>query len=202
MEAANLTSGRVFRPVHKIGKAWGEGLTEKAVWHVVREYAAKAGTDKLAPHDLRRTCARLCHAAGGELEHIQFLLGYVSIQLTERYLAASSEFVTLSTTKLASSRLTEATTVCVRLADQLLVETSGSVRVARRFSQEPAMSFPVFTALRLMRSSRCRRERRSAALVLGGRQWSVADSLCHGDFSVGQFPVKLEAIDDSVGPGH
>ena len=42
--------------------------------------------DKLAPHDLRRTCARLCYAAGGELEQIQFLLGHVSIQTTERYL--------------------------------------------------------------------------------------------------------------------
>jgi hypothetical protein len=26
-------------------------------------------------HDLRRTCARLCHVAGGELEQFQFLLG-------------------------------------------------------------------------------------------------------------------------------
>ena len=69
-----------------MGKTWGERLTEKAVWHVVREYAAKAGVDKLAPHDLRRTCARLCHAAGGELEQIQFLLGHISIQTTERYL--------------------------------------------------------------------------------------------------------------------
>jgi integrase len=40
----------------------------------------------LAPHDLRRTCARLCHRAGGELEQIQFLLGHVSIETTERYL--------------------------------------------------------------------------------------------------------------------
>ncbi|MGE5243218.1 MAG: hypothetical protein ACM3SQ_03215 [Betaproteobacteria bacterium] len=37
------------------------------------------------PHDLRRTCARLCHLAGGELDQIQVLLGDVSIQTTERY---------------------------------------------------------------------------------------------------------------------
>jgi len=37
-----------------MGKTWGERLTEKSVWHVVRECAAKAGIDKLAPHDLRR----------------------------------------------------------------------------------------------------------------------------------------------------
>ena len=61
-------------------------MTEKVVWHVIRQYARKAGIDKLAPHDLRRTCARLCHQAGGELDQIQFLLGHVSVQTTERYL--------------------------------------------------------------------------------------------------------------------
>jgi site-specific recombinase XerD len=86
LQAAKLTAGKLFRRVNKNGKACGEGLTEKAVWHVVREYARKAGIEKFAPHDLRRTCARLCHAAGGELEQIQFLLGHVSIQTTERYL--------------------------------------------------------------------------------------------------------------------
>jgi site-specific recombinase XerD len=60
-----------------------EGLTEKAVWNVVREHAQRAGIERLAPHDLRRTCARLCYASGGELEQIQFLLGHVSIQTTE-----------------------------------------------------------------------------------------------------------------------
>jgi len=35
---------------------------------------------KLAPHDLRRTCARLCHASGGESEQIQFLLGHVTLE--------------------------------------------------------------------------------------------------------------------------
>ena len=56
------------------------------LWDVVRAAAVRAGIEKLAPHDLRRTCARLCHLAGGELDQIQFLLGHVSIQTTERYL--------------------------------------------------------------------------------------------------------------------
>jgi site-specific recombinase XerD len=69
-----------------VGRIWGEGLTEKAVWHVVKEFAGKTGIAKLAPHDLRSYTARLCHAAGGELEQIQFFLGHVSVQTTERYL--------------------------------------------------------------------------------------------------------------------
>ena len=45
----------------------------QVLWDIVRAAAARAGIDKLAPHDLRRTCARLCHLAGGELDQIQFL---------------------------------------------------------------------------------------------------------------------------------
>jgi integrase len=40
---------------------------------------------------LRRTCARLCHLAGGELEQIQFLLGHVSVQTTEHYLGCKQK---------------------------------------------------------------------------------------------------------------
>jgi integrase len=61
-------------------------MSPKVLWDVVRAAAARAGIDRLAPHDLRRTCARLCHLAGRELHQIQFLLGHVSIQTTERYL--------------------------------------------------------------------------------------------------------------------
>ena len=86
LAAAAIVRGRLFRRVNKAGRAWGEGLTEKAVWHIVKEAANRVGVAKLAPHDLRRTCARLCHASGGELEQIQFLLGHVSVQTTERYL--------------------------------------------------------------------------------------------------------------------
>ena len=84
--AAGVTGGRLFRCVCRTGRTWGDAMTEKVVWHVVKTYAAKLGVPKLAPHDLRRTSARLCHMAGGELEQIQFLLGHVSVQTTEKYL--------------------------------------------------------------------------------------------------------------------
>src|SRR5712692_3775072 len=87
--AAGIESGKLFRRVSSAGRAWGEAVTEKLVWHVVKEFAAKIGVTKLAPHDLRRSCARLCRAAGGELEQIQFLLGHVSVQTTERYLGCT-----------------------------------------------------------------------------------------------------------------
>jgi site-specific recombinase XerD len=86
LESAAITEGRVFRAVSRCGSVWGTGITEKVVWHVVKRYANLAGIQKLAPHDCRRTCARLCHAAGGEIEQIQFLLGHVSVETTERYL--------------------------------------------------------------------------------------------------------------------
>ena len=47
----------------------------------------------------RRSCARLCHAAGGELEQIQFLLGHVSVETTERTSGASSGCTRRSTTR-------------------------------------------------------------------------------------------------------
>jgi site-specific recombinase XerD len=84
--AAGIVAGRVFRCVCRAGKTWGDGMTERVVWHVVKENAAKLNLTKLAPHDLRPSCVRLCHAAGGEMEQIQFLPGHVSVQTTERYL--------------------------------------------------------------------------------------------------------------------
>jgi len=84
--AAKLSGGKLFRCVCRAGKCWSDGVTERVVWHVVKQYAAKLGLSGLAPRDLRRSCAKLCHSACGELEQIQFLLGHVSVQTTERYL--------------------------------------------------------------------------------------------------------------------
>ena len=86
ISSAGLLSGVLFRPVGKTGKVRSTGFTAKVIWSIVRKAAADCGFGRVAPHDLRRTCAHLCHQAGGELEQIQFLLGHVSVQTTERYL--------------------------------------------------------------------------------------------------------------------
>jgi len=84
--AAKVRKGRVFRAVNKAGRVNGRGVSPKLIWQVVREAGEMVGIENLAPHDLRRTCARLCHRTTGELDQIRFLLGHVSIQTTERYL--------------------------------------------------------------------------------------------------------------------
>lgn len=86
LAAASVTTGRVFRAVSRHGTPWGTGISENVVWYVVRSCARHLAVDHLAPHDLRRTCAKLCHVNGGELEQIQFLLGHASVLTTERYL--------------------------------------------------------------------------------------------------------------------
>jgi integrase len=90
-EASGIMEGALFRAIHRTGRVWGTGLTPKVLWEIVRAAASQAGIEKLAPHDLRRTCARLCRLAGGELDQIQFLLGHVSIQTTERYLGCKQK---------------------------------------------------------------------------------------------------------------
>ena len=83
---AKVGSGAIFRAINKAGRVADHGFSPKVIWGVVRKASATCGLANVAPHDLRRTCARLCHEAGGELDQIQFLLGHVSVQTTERYI--------------------------------------------------------------------------------------------------------------------
>jgi integrase len=86
LRASGVIEGKVFRRIWKNRTERSSGVTTDVVWSAVKQYAKRIGIDHLAPHDLRRTCARLCHGAGGELEQIQFLLGHASVQTTERYI--------------------------------------------------------------------------------------------------------------------
>jgi site-specific recombinase XerD len=84
--------GKKLLSINKAGRISGDGFTPKVIWAIVKANAKSCGLATIAPHDLRRTCARLCHQAGGELEQIQFLLGHVSVQTTERYLGCKQRF--------------------------------------------------------------------------------------------------------------
>ena len=86
-EAAGISSGRIFR---SLDQGLGESLSEVAVWKIVAAYGEQIGVT-IQPHDMRRTCAKLCRRAGGELEQIQLLLGHASVQTTERYLGTRQD---------------------------------------------------------------------------------------------------------------
>jgi len=90
MTAAKVEDGRLLRSIAKGGKL-GKSLTDWAVWSVVEQSAKQIGIERFGAHDLRRTCAKLCRKAGGDLEQIKFLLGHSSIQTTERYLGSEQE---------------------------------------------------------------------------------------------------------------
>ena len=91
LQHSGVSDSKVFRQVLKGGKLQPSGVTANVVWYAVKRCAKQAGINNLAPQDLRRY-ARLCHQAGGELEQIQFLLGHVSVQTTERYLGCKQRF--------------------------------------------------------------------------------------------------------------
>jgi len=91
--AVALTEGHVFRPVNRADRVAGARLSEKVIWQLLQPHAEAAGLPGIAPHDLRRSCAKMCRAAGGELEQIQLLLGHASVQTTERYLGTKQDLV-------------------------------------------------------------------------------------------------------------
>ena len=90
---AGVAEGHVLRPVNRADEVQGERMSEKAVWQLLQPYAMAAGVPGIAPHDLKRSCAKMCRAAGGELEQIQLLLGHALVQTTERYLGTKQDLV-------------------------------------------------------------------------------------------------------------
>jgi integrase/recombinase XerD len=89
--AAGITVGPVFRPVLKGGRMGPGRMTTQAAWDAVKLYGDRIGIPDLAPHDLRRTFAKLAHRGHAALEQIQLSLGHASVQTTERYLGVRQD---------------------------------------------------------------------------------------------------------------
>jgi integrase len=66
-------------------------MTARCVFEVVKAFGGKIGVPNLAPHDLRRTFAKLAHKGRAALEQIQLSLGHASITTTERYLGVRQD---------------------------------------------------------------------------------------------------------------
>ena len=65
-----------------------EAMTMLSLCNLIVPLSAKSGLGRLAPHDLRRTYAKLAYEGGARLEQVQMSLGHASMQTTERYLGA------------------------------------------------------------------------------------------------------------------
>jgi integrase len=90
-QAAGLSTGRVFRPLNNRHQLRGDALLPQNIMEAVRHYGYLIGLPKLAPHDLRRTFAKLAHNGRAALEQIQLSLGHASIVTTERYLGVRQD---------------------------------------------------------------------------------------------------------------
>ena len=90
--AAGFATGKIMRPVNKAGQLAGTSMTAQSIFEVVERYSTLLGIH-VAPHDLRRTFAKLAHKGHAPLEQIQLSLGHASVQTTERYLGLEQDLV-------------------------------------------------------------------------------------------------------------
>jgi site-specific recombinase XerD len=88
--AASVDGGVIFRQVRKGDHVQADPITSQAVWLVVKRYADQLGAD-IAPHDLRRTYAKLARKGGSPLDQIQLSLGHASVETTQRYIGDNQD---------------------------------------------------------------------------------------------------------------
>ena len=89
--AAGISEGLVFRAVNKGDRVMGDGITPQAIYNIIVGYAEELKNKGVAPHDLRRTFAKLAHKGGAAIDQIQLSLGHESIQTTEEYLGVEQD---------------------------------------------------------------------------------------------------------------
>jgi site-specific recombinase XerD len=90
LAAAGFSAGLVLGSLNKGDRITGQGMSAQSIYDVVEAYGKQLGA-AIAPHDVRRTFAKLAHKGRAPLEQIQISLGHASIQTTERYLGVTQD---------------------------------------------------------------------------------------------------------------
>ncbi len=85
--AAGFVAGLVLGAVNKGDRITGQGMSAQSIYEVVEAYGNDLGAP-IAPHNMRRTFAKLAHKGRAPLEQDSDCAGHASIQTTERYLGA------------------------------------------------------------------------------------------------------------------
>jgi integrase/recombinase XerD len=97
LEAAGLSlggAGPIFLSVNKADRIGDNPINASVVGRLVAEYGHAAGlapfsgTNRLSPHDLRRTCARNAYDNGASLLLVQSMLGHSDPKTTAHYIGA------------------------------------------------------------------------------------------------------------------
>lgn len=91
-DAAGISEGVILRRLVKGGRVTEFPINHRTVHTVVKLYATRMGMPDLAPHDLRRTYAKLARKGGAALEQIQLSLGHASVKTTEDYVGMDQDF--------------------------------------------------------------------------------------------------------------
>jgi integrase len=90
--AAGITEGTVFRAISKVGRVWGDGMTAKVLWDVVRAAAAAAGIAKLWRRMTSDAPVPVCATwQAASWIRPSSSSGHVSVQTTERYLGCKQK---------------------------------------------------------------------------------------------------------------
>lgn len=90
-KTSGVADGLVFRAVNKADRVVGDGITPQAIYNIIVSYGDELKKKGVAPHDLRRTFAKLAHKGGAAIDQIQLSLGHESIQTTEEYLGVEQD---------------------------------------------------------------------------------------------------------------
>lgn len=87
--------GLVLRALGR-NKEPGQSISAVGLFKLVRRYATRITSipDTLAPHDLRRSYARIAYDNGVDIGQISLLLGHESIETTQRYLGIETDLTT------------------------------------------------------------------------------------------------------------